>query len=59
MKKILLFLVLALAVLGLLGGIGYAIYGGSYPIAVGIAVLGYLAYPQAKELFNNLLSNKE
>lgn len=59
MKKILLFLVLALAVLGLLGGIGYAIYGGSYPIAVGIAVLGYLAYPQAKKIFENMFSSKE
>lgn len=59
MNKILVFLVLALAVFGLLGGIGYAIYGGSYPIAVGIAVLGYLAYPKAKEMFKNLFSDNE
>lgn len=54
MNKILVFLVLALAVFGLLGGIGYAIYGGSYSIAVGIAFLGYLAYPKAEELFKSL-----
>lgn len=59
MKKILVFLVLALAVLGLLGGIGYTIYYGGYPIAIGIAVLGYLAYPKAKEMFKNLFSDKE
>lgn len=56
MNKILVFLVLALAVFGLLGGIGYAIYGGSYPIAVGIAFLGYLAYPKAKDLFKSLFA---
>lgn len=56
MKKILLFLVLALAVIGLLGGIGYTIYNGAYPIAIGIAFLGYLAYPKAKEMFSKLIN---
>lgn len=59
MKKILVFLVLVLAVLGLLGGIGYTIYYGGYPIAIGIAVLGYLAYPKAKEMFKGLFDDKE
>lgn len=56
MKKILLFLVLVLAVLGLLGGIGYTIYYGTYPITVGVAVLGYLAYPKAKKMFKELIN---
>lgn len=55
MKKILEFVVLALAVLGLLGGIGYTIYNGAYPIAIGIAFLGYLAYPKVKEMFKELI----
>ena len=59
MKKILVFLVLALAVLGLLGGIGYTIYYGGYPITLGIAVLGYLAYPKANEMFKSLFDDKE
>lgn len=56
MKKILVFLVLALAVIGLLGGIGYTAYYGAYPIAIGVAVLGYLAYPKAKEMFSKLIN---
>ena len=56
MNKVLVFLVLALAVLGLLGGIGYTIYNGAYPIAIGIAFLGYLAYPKAKEMFKEMIN---
>lgn len=53
-KKILSFILLCLYALGTIGGIGYAIYGGSYAIAVGVAALAYLAYPKAKECFDNL-----
>ena len=56
MKSIELFLILAIAFLGLAGGIGYAIYNGAYLIAIGIAVLGYLAYPKAKEMFKELIN---
>lgn len=59
MKKILVFLVLALAFIGLLGGIGYTAYYGDYPITIGVAVLGYLAYPKAKEMFKSLFDDKE
>lgn len=59
MKKILIFVLLALAILGLLGGIGYTIYNSAYPIALSIAVLGYLAYPKAKEMFKSLFDDKE
>lgn len=59
MKSIELFLILAIAFLGLAGGIGYTIYNGAYLIAIGIAVLGYLAYPKAKEMFKGLFDDKE
>ena len=59
MKRIELFLILAIAFLGLVGSIGYTIYNGAYIIAIGIAVLGYLAYPKAKELFKDLFSDNE
>ena len=55
MKSILAFLVLAFAVLGLVGGIGYTAYNGAYFIAVGIIILGYLAYPKAKEMFKSII----
>lgn len=56
MKSIELFFILVIAFLGLAGGIGYTIYNGAYLIAIGIAVLGYLAYPKAKEMFSKLIN---
>lgn len=57
MKKILYFFLLFLAVIGLLGGIGYTLWCNAVPIAVGIGVLGYMAYPMAKEWYNKLFEN--
>ena len=51
MKKLINFAVCALWVLG---GIGYAIYGGSYPIAAGCAINAILALPTVKKHFNEL-----
>ena len=59
MKNIMTFVILAIAFIGLVGGIGYTIYGGAYPISVGIAVLAYLAYPKAKEMFKDLFNDKD
>ena len=53
-KKLVSFLFLCLAVVGIIGGIGYAIYRQAYPIALGVAVLTYLAWPKIKECFINL-----
>ena len=53
-KKFYCFVMLCLYVLGVLGGIGYAIYGGAWPVAIGIAATAYLAFPKAKELFEYL-----
>lgn len=59
MKNIMTFVILAIAFIGLVGGIGYTIHSGAYPIAVGVAVLGYLAYPKAKEMFKGLFNDKD
>ena len=53
------FVILAIALVGLVGGIGYTIYSGAYPIAVGVAALGYLAYPKAKEMFKGLFNDND
>lgn len=53
-KKFISFLLLALAVLGSIGGVGYAIYCGAYPIAAGVATLTYLAWPKITECFKNM-----
>lgn len=49
MKKVLIFLGLCLYILGVFGGIGYALYGGSYPIALGIVVLSCIGFPTVKK----------
>lgn len=45
MKKIKNFAIICLWFLGTIGGIGYAIYGGSWPVAAGCAVNALLALP--------------
>lgn len=54
MNKILVFFLLVLAFVGIVGGIGYTTYYKAYPIAVGIAVVGWLAWPKVKETFRKL-----
>ena len=56
MKKVGMFFLLFLAFMGIAGGIGYTIYDKAYPIAIGIAIAGWMAYPKAKELFNKLVA---
>ena len=55
MKKILNFLLIFLTLIGIIGGIGYGIYGGRCVIAVGIAVAGYMAWPKVKKVFEELI----
>jgi len=54
MKKILYFVLLFLWAMGILGGIGYSIYGGAWPIAAGVVVAGVLSWPKVKSLYNKL-----
>ena len=51
-KGILLTIVLMLIAMGIIGGIGYAIYGGSWPIAIGVVVFAVLAWPGIKRVWN-------
>ena len=54
-KKFGCFLGFAAYVLGLAGGIGYAIYSRAYLIAICVAVLGGMALPTAKKWLDTLL----
>lgn len=53
-KGFLYVVVLLLYAMGVIGGIGYAIYNGAYPIAVGVAVTGWLAFPKVKKIFKTI-----
>ena len=54
-KEIFSFLILALYILGAIGGFGYACYSGAYLIAVAVVDLAVMAWPTAwkcvKDLF--------
>ena len=54
MKKLGYLLLLALCVVGAIGGIGYSIFCKAYPVAVGVAVLTYSAWPNIKNYFTKL-----
>lgn len=49
------FVALMLSVIGVLGGIGYAISERVYHIAVGIAVCAWMAYPKAKKMAKEIV----
>lgn len=53
-KGFIYFVLICLYILGTIGGIGYTIYNGAYPIAVGVAVCGWLAFPKANEIYGKL-----
>lgn len=55
MKKIYYFIMICLWILGVAGGIGYALYCGSWPIAIGIAATGFMAWPMVKMYFTKLM----
>ena len=55
LKKVLSFVLLFLWVMGIVGGIGYSIYGGAWPVAIGVAVLAYAAWPELKKYANALI----
>ena len=56
MNKILAFFLLVLGFVGIVGGVGYTCYYGAWPIGVGVAATGYLAWPRIKELWKVLNS---
>ena len=56
MKKLISFAIICLWVLGTIGGVGYAIYGGSVPCALGCAVNAILAFPTVRNACKELQS---
>lgn len=54
MKKILYFVLICLYALGVIGGVGYTLWCGAYLIAIGIASLGWMAWPKVVECWKVL-----
>ena len=54
MKKIISFLMICLYALGVIGGIGSAIFADAWPCAIGVVALAVMAWPQLKAYFNYL-----
>ncbi len=53
-KKILSFVLLCLAIVGSIGGVGYACYNHAWIFCASVLSLTYLAWPKIKECFTNL-----
>lgn len=51
MKQFINFFAFVAYLLGTIGGFGYAVWGGSWPIAVAIIILAILAFPEVKRRF--------
>lgn len=56
MNKIIDIILLFLTLIGIIGGIGYSIYNSAWVIAAGIAVAGYMAWPEVKKVFEELIN---
>ncbi len=54
MKQFFYFFMLCAFALATIGGFGYALWGGSWPIAIAIVLLAWMAWPQAKKYFQAL-----
>lgn len=55
MIKLFYFLMVCAYVLATLGGFGYAAWGGSWPIAIAIVALAYMAWPEFVKYHNKLM----
>lgn len=55
MKKIFYLIMVALFVLGVVGGFGYTVYYGEYVISVGILACGYMGLPRLAEYVKALM----
>lgn len=54
-SKILSFFKIIAYVLGLIGGLGWTIYSKGYVIAICVAVLGLMAFPEFKNSIKKIL----
>jgi len=48
------FIILALYILGCIGGFGYAVYSGAYLISIAVIALAVMAWPTAKKCIEDL-----
>lgn len=55
MKKIGYLILMCLCAMGAIGGFGYSLYCEAYPIAAGVVVLAYSAWPKVKEYYNKII----
>ena len=55
MKKVFYIVMMALWVLGTIGGFGYACYSEAYLIAVGCAACGYMSWNTVRNYANKLM----
>lgn len=53
-KEIISFIILALYILGSIGGFGYAVYSDAYLIAVAVVALAVMAWPTAWKCIKDL-----
>lgn len=53
-KEFFSFLILALYILGAIGGFGYAVYSGAYLIAVAVVALAVMAWPTVWKCIKDL-----
>jgi len=55
MKKYMYLVGIFLYAMGVIGGVGYAIYAGAWVIAIAVLVLGVMAFPTAKVFYEELM----
>ena len=53
-KQFLSFIGICAYVMGTIGGFGFSVYGGSWPVAIAVLILAVMAFPTAKQLWKNL-----
>lgn len=51
MKQLINFFALVAYMLGTIGGFGYAVWGGSWPVGIAVIVLAILAFPTVRNIF--------
>jgi hypothetical protein len=53
-NQIISFIILALYILGAIGGFGYAVYSGAYLISIAVIALAVMAWPTAWKCIKDL-----
>lgn len=54
MRNFFYFIMVCAYFLASIGGFGYAVYGGSWPIAIAIILLAWMAWPKFSEYFKKI-----